>query len=92
MKTIIYIHMKMTSILEQSLCNPLNQVQIKRKKAVSFQKITSELAESKVEEVHTLLEGLEYKDINDFDRKVKIVMDKVKTIYLIIGTAIKNLT
>ena len=46
-------------------------------KAISFQKLTTELAESKIEEVHTLLEGLEYKDIDDFDRKVKIVMEKV---------------
>jgi hypothetical protein len=46
-------------------------------KAIAFQKATGELTESKVEEVHTLLEGLEFKDIGDFDRKVKIVMGKV---------------
>ena len=46
-------------------------------KAVSFQKATSDLTESKVEDVLNLLEGLEYKDIDDFDRKVKIVMEKV---------------
>ncbi len=49
-------------------------------KAISFQKLTSELAESKVEEVHTLLEGLDYKDLDDFDRKVKLVIEKVKTV------------
>jgi len=48
-------------------------------KAISFQKMTSELAESKVEKVFTLLEGLEYTDIDDFDRKVKIVIGKVTT-------------
>lgn len=48
-------------------------------KAVSFQKLTTSLTESKIEEVHTLLEGLEYKDVNDFDRKVKLVMEKIKT-------------
>ena len=47
------------------------------KKAVSFQKLTNKLTESKIEEVHTLLEGLEYREINDFDRKVKIVMEKI---------------
>lgn len=46
-------------------------------KAISFQKATTDLTESKVEEVHTLLEGLEYKDLADFDRKVKIVMGKL---------------
>ena len=49
------------------------------KKAVAFQKITSDLTESKIEKVHTLLEGLEYNDIEDFDRKVKIVIDKIET-------------
>lgn len=46
-------------------------------KAISFQKLTTKLAESKIEDVFTLLEGLEYKDIEDFDRKVKIVIEKV---------------
>ncbi len=49
-------------------------------KAISFQKLTTDLAESKIEEVHTLLEGLEYSDIEDFERKVKIVMGKIKDI------------
>ncbi len=48
-------------------------------KAISFQKLTKDLAESKVEEVHTLLEGLEYRDTNDFERKVKIVIEKIDT-------------
>jgi len=47
-------------------------------KAIVFQKITSELAESKIEEVHTLLEGLEFSDVEDFERKIGIVMEKVK--------------
>jgi len=46
-------------------------------KALSFQKATLGMTESKVEEVHTLLEGLEFKDVADFDRKVKIVIGKV---------------
>ena len=46
-------------------------------KAVSFQKMTTEITESNIENIHTLLEGLEYSDINDFDRKVKIVIDKL---------------
>ena len=48
-------------------------------KAVSFQKATDSLTESQVEDVFGLLEGLEYKDIDDFDRKVKIVMEKVSS-------------
>jgi len=48
-------------------------------KAITFSKMTSDLTESKVEKVHTLLEGLEYRDIEDFDRKVKIVIDKIET-------------
>lgn len=47
------------------------------KKAISFQKLTTDLTESNIEKVHTLLEGLEYNDIEDFDRKVKIVIEKV---------------
>jgi hypothetical protein len=49
-------------------------------KAISFQKATSELTETTIEEVHNLLEGLEFKDLADFDRKVKIVMGKVTTV------------
>jgi hypothetical protein len=47
-------------------------------KAISFQKATTDLTETKIESVHTLLEGLEYKDIADFERKVKIVMSKLE--------------
>jgi len=46
-------------------------------KAVKFQNLTSDLTESKIEEVHTLLEGLEYKNITDFEKKVKIVKKKL---------------
>ncbi len=46
-------------------------------KAIKFQKMTSKLTESKIEELHDLLEGLEYKNVKDFERKVNIVMEKV---------------
>jgi hypothetical protein len=48
-------------------------------KAIAFQKATSTLTESKVESVHALLEGLEFKDIADFTRKVEIVKGKIET-------------
>lgn len=49
-------------------------------KAISFMKKTSELTESKVDEMHNLMEGLEYKDINDFEKKVDIVLEKVNKV------------
>lgn len=46
-------------------------------KAVSFMKKTADLSEAKISEVHDLMEGLEYKDIEDFEKKVEFVLEKV---------------
>lgn len=66
---------KLNEVIEINIENKSQMFEFE--KAIAFQKATDGLTESKVEEVHTLLEGLEFKDISDFDRKVKIVMGKV---------------
>lgn len=68
---------KMNTLIEDSI-EDKKQV-FEYEKAVSFQNLSKNLTESKVEKVHTLLEGLEFKNIEDFERKVKIVLEKVNT-------------
>ncbi len=46
-------------------------------KALAFFKKTSKLEESKVSDIEDLLEGLEYRDIDDFNKKVDIVIGKI---------------
>jgi hypothetical protein len=65
------INEKVQEILE------LNAQAFEFEKAVSFMKKTTALAESQISEVHDLMEGLEYKDVADFEKKVDIVLEKV---------------
>ena len=47
------------------------------KKSLKFKKLTEGLSKVKIEKVLTLTEGLEFKDLNDFERKVKLCVDRV---------------
>jgi hypothetical protein len=49
-------------------------------KAMAFMKKTSNLTESKINEVHDLMEGLEYQSIFDFEKKVDIILEKVNKV------------
>lgn len=47
------------------------------KKSLRFKKLTEGLSKVKVEKVLSLTEGLEFKDMTDFDRKVKLCVERV---------------
>lgn len=44
---------------------------------VDFMKKTAQIAESKVSDIQDLMEGLEYKDMEDFNKKLDIVISKI---------------
>lgn len=70
--------------LEESLNSKVEEnIELKKQivefeKAVSFQKRTASLTESTIEKVHDLLEGLEFTNISDFNRKLNIIIEKVE--------------
>lgn len=45
------------------------------KKSDVFETLVSELAETQIEKLRSLTEGLEYADLNDYSRKVKIIKE-----------------
>jgi len=47
------------------------------KKSLRFKKLTEGLSKVKVEKVLSLTEGLEFKDMSDFERKVKLCVERV---------------
>lgn len=47
-------------------------------KTIKFKNMTSEFSAVKTEKILDLMEGLEYSDIEDFEHKVGIVIEKVK--------------
>ncbi len=49
------------------------------KKCLKFKKLTEGLSKVKAEKVLSLTEGLEFKDLADFERKVKMCVERVST-------------
>ncbi len=47
------------------------------KKSLKFKKLTEGLSKAKVEKVFALTEGLEFKDMADFERKIKLCIERV---------------
>lgn len=47
------------------------------KKSLKFKKLTEGLSKVKAEKVLSLTEGLEFKDMADFERKIKVCIEKV---------------